>query len=736
MDLLNRLSELLEAPPDAPTVLAHIGELAVPEMAELCFADLLGDDGRLSCATVAAADPAAARALLDARARTPIDLVGDNPVAVAVRTHRPALLRELTDDVLARFATSQDQLATLRRLAPRSAIVAPLVVRGHILGALSFLHSSAGRYDAEDLEVAVLVARRTALTLDNTRLIAELVRTESQLEAILRNLAAIVTVQDMEGLVYANQAAADFFGAATPEELLATPSEELEGRFVMLDEAGEPVDPERYPGRRALAGEQPEPMIVRNIVVATGEERWLVAKATPVSDEQGVIVRAVNVLEDVTQLRRAERQERFLSVASKLLSSSLDVEATLEKTAWSVVPELADWCRVDLPDERGAPRQAGLAATNERLRQLVDQLRRRYPVGGASLMSRVMRSGESLHFPDVDDAMMRQVSADESQLELLRRIGTRSTVIVPMTAGDRVIGSITIATTDSSARRLDDDAVVLLEELGRRAGIAVENARVHAARTHIATTLQRSLLPPRLPTVPGLTIAARFRAAGESSEVGGDFYDVFEAAGGWMVVIGDVTGKGPDAAVITSLARYTMRTAAMYEWSPAAVLGRLNDALGDDPERWLCTAVCARVEDDGGAIRVTVASGGHPPPMLLRPGLPVEPVTRPGPLLGAFAEARWEESVAALDAGESLVLYTDGVTDTLGEAERFGHARLEALLSELASCEADEIASRIDEELLAFQDGPQRDDVALLVLTATGGEGNVRSLRDDRVAQV
>jgi serine phosphatase RsbU (regulator of sigma subunit) len=242
---------------------------------------------------------------------------------------------------------------------------------------------------------------------------------------------------------------------------------------------------------------------------------------------------------------------------------------------------------------------------------------------------------------------------------------------------------------------------------------------VHAARTHIATTLQRSLLPPRLPLVPGVTIAARFRAAGETSEVGGDFYDVFAVGDAWMVVVGDVTGKGPEAAAITSLARFTMRTAAMYERSPGAVLARLNEALAADPDRrQLCTAVCARIEaGDDGTLAAVVARGGHPPPYLVDARGGPQAVGTPGPLLGAFDDGAWEERRVTVGAGDALVFYTDGVTDTHGPGgELFGHERLEELLSSAAGFDADEVASRIDDALRAFETGHQRDDVALLVL--------------------
>jgi serine phosphatase RsbU (regulator of sigma subunit) len=275
--------------------------------------------------------------------------------------------------------------------------------------------------------------------------------------------------------------------------------------------------------------------------------------------------------------------------------------------------------------------------------------------------------------------------------------------------------------TDASARALGASELDLANEVAARAAVAIENARVHGVRTHIATTLQRSLLPPRLPAVPGMTIAARFRAAGEATEVGGDFYDLFPIDDAWMVVMGDVTGKGPEAASITSLARYTMRTAAVYERSPSGMLERLNAALVVDPDRrQLCTVVAARIVPGGdGSAVVTVACGGHPAPFHLHEGT-ARAVPAVGPLLGAFEAGRWAEVDVRLDPGESLVLYTDGVTDTRSDRERFGSERLAAVLADATRLEPDEVANRVDAALQAFEEGPQRDDVALLVLRATG----------------
>jgi len=187
-----------------------------------------------------------------------------------------------------------------------------------------------------------------------------------------------------------------------------------------------------------------------------------------------------------------------------------------------------------------------------------------------------------------------------------------------------------------------------------------------------------------------------------------------------MVVIGDVTGKGPVAAAITSLARYTLRTAALYERTPERVLERLNEILLEDPERrQLCTAVCAHLSPRGDAFRIRLACAGHPPPYVLRAGHGAEPAGHFGTLLGAFDGVSWDADEIELRAGDTLVLYTDGVTDTTrGDGDRFGQDRLATVLSGCDDLAPEDIATCIDAALLAFEQGPQRDDLAVLVLRA------------------
>jgi serine phosphatase RsbU (regulator of sigma subunit)/PAS domain-containing protein len=713
-NMVARASELLATAVDPEERLAQVVALAVPEMADVATVDVLEPDGGLRGAAADAAEPGIAEAVLDARRRWPIPVDGAHPVAVAARTGRPQLVPEMTPEHLEEVALNARHLEHMRRLRYASGIAVPLVARGRTLGVFAFVRR-AGRapFGDDDLRLAVELARRAAIALDNARLFAELVRTERQLEAILGNLAEAVTVQARDlSLLYVNEAAAALLECASPEEVLRTPMAEIVARFVTLDEHGQPFDYARLPARDALAGRTPQPVLTRSVSRASGEERW-------VRDENGEVAMAVNIVEDVTEARRAEHHQRFLAEASKLVSSSLEVDATLERAAWALVPEVADWCCVDVPEERRGVARRALAAEpgrHARLDALRDAVDLEDP--DADGPAAVLRDGRPRLYATVDDADLAAWARDGDALRTLRELRPRSVLSVPLMAGAHVLGVMTLG-TDESARVLGEAELELAREIGVRAGIAVANARLHAARTHIATTLQRSLLPPRLPVVPGLTLAARFRAAGDASEVGGDFYDVFEVDGGWMVVIGDVTGKGPEAASITSLARYTMRTAAVYEASPSGVLERLNAALVVDPDRrQLCTVVCARIvtEPDGSAT-VTMASAGHPAPFRLRDGR-AEPAEAGGPLLGAFEAGRWPETTVRLAPGESLVLYTDGVTDTRSGDARFGADRLAAVLAKATGAEPDEVASRVDDALLDFEEGPQRDDIALLVLRA------------------
>ncbi len=548
-----------------------------------------------------------------------------------------------------------------------------------------------------------------------------------QLATILDGLAEAVTVSDEQGhTVYANDAAARLLRLTPAEQATGAAGAELMGRFEVYDEHGAPVAIDQLPGSRVRAGElNPAPMLVRNVVKATGEERWLLNKTTAIRDADGKVTGVVNVIEDVTQTKRIELEQRLLAEASDALASSLDYESTLQRIAALAVPGFADWCGVDVPGPGGFAQLVAIVHSDPAKVALARRMRARYPV---SLQRRegiaaVMGGAPSYVRAEIDDDELRAYAQDEQHFEMLRELGMASVVVVPLVAGGQKLGTL-ILSRGTAGRAFDAADVALAEELARRAGTAVLNARAYTERAAIAATLQRGLRPPVLFAPAGFAVATHYDAAGAFNEVGGDFYDAFTTADGWMLVIGDVAGHGAEAAALTALARYTLRSAGQLTRDPARAMHQLNATLRDLPQMSLCTTVCAHVRAGEGAseARVTLANCGHPRPLLVRDGR-LEELGGVGPMAGAFDDGAWDCTEVTLHAGDTLVLYTDGVLDTVGAEERFGEQRLRAALEAAASAEPDALVTALAGALESFRHGPQRDDTAIAAVRFTGGYG-------------
>jgi PAS domain S-box-containing protein len=547
--------------------------------------------------------------------------------------------------------------------------------------------------------------------------------TRDQLEAMLRGVADAVTAQAPDGrLIYANEAAVRTLGFESREALEAAPSTEVLGRFEVFDEAGEPFPMADLPGRRALLGEDAPEAIVRFRVRATGEERWAAIKANPIRDGGGQVSMAINVIEDITAHKRAELAQRFLSRSSQMLSGWLDSDELLTRVARLAIPEMADWCAVDLLKADGRLERVALTHADPALREEALELSRRYPpaAGTPGGAHEVIHSGEPTLFAEVPDDMLRSVTRSGEHYRLLRELGVRSAIVVPMTTRDRTLGALTFA-TGPSGRRYDEYDVEVAHELARRSATALDNNRLYSERSYIARTLQEGLLPLELAEIPGIEAAVRFRHTGDGGEVGGDFYDLFETGSrGWTVVIGDVCGKGPEAAAVTALARYTLRTAALRHRLPSRSLSILNEALlRQRSDRRFCTVAYAYLEKLDGGARVGVATGGHPLPLLLRSDGSVEPVGAPGTLLGVVPDPALEDRSLILSRGDALVFFTDGVIEPRGSGEVLDEARLAELVARCAGRGADSIASTIEHAAVRSHAGHPRDDIAVLVLRVT-----------------
>jgi PAS domain S-box-containing protein len=571
--------------------------------------------------------------------------------------------------------------------------------------------------------LAVISAQaRSALYRSQSQAVAARKRAEAtgrRLDAMLGSLAEAVTVHDESGkTVYANEAAVKLLGATSLDEVLAARPGELANRFVITNEEGGPVETDEFPGRKVVAGEPGKPMLTRSVLRGTGESYWLLTKATVVNDEHGRPL-AVNVIEDVTEAKEAELRQRFLARATQVLSSSLDYDVTLERVAWLSVPTFADWCAVDV-FENGAVERVALAHVDPEKLTVGRILGDEYPadMSAETGLAAVIRTGRPEVYPDITDEILDAVMTDARQRELIATIGMRSAMIVPMKAGAATIGALTFVNADS-ARSFDHDDLAFAEDLAARAGTAVENARLYTRLAQTAETLQASLLPARLEQPPGWRIAASYRAGERGTEVGGDFYYVFAVDEGWMVVLGDVTGKGVKAAALTSLARHTAKTAARFDSRPASVLSHVNDVLREQPALSIVTVVCALLRPSGQGIEVAVVSAGHPLPLRVSADGSVAPIGRHDVVLGAVDDGSWEASVVGIAPGDTLLFYTDGVTDTLGADERYGEERLLATTS-AGPTGAEDLIARLERELDEFQASDRLDDRAMLALEWVG----------------
>jgi serine phosphatase RsbU (regulator of sigma subunit) len=338
-------------------------------------------------------------------------------------------------------------------------------------------------------------------------------------------------------------------------------------------------------------------------------------------------------------------------------------------------------------------------------------------VDAARAVISAARATIAIHAPD---PRLRPLTAT-SPPQLTDGEVSPSRLAVRLTGRGDELGMLEVV--DAHAREFTAREEAILTQLAQLSSVAIANARLYVREHTIAQTLQRSLRPGGLPTVTGLSAAVRFRPAGEGVELGGDFYDLFRARGeGWAAVIGDVQGKGPDAAAVTALARHTLRAAAAYEDRPGGVLGLLHRALREQSAERFLTVAYAHLSLVGERVRLELACGGHPLPLVLHPDGVVEPVGRLGTLLGTDIEPQLNDVTVELEQGDVLVLYTDGVTEVRRRRrEVFGHRELTRLLERCGGLPPDSVADRIEQAVLSASEGHLRDDVAILAFGPQAG---------------
>jgi PAS domain S-box-containing protein len=412
---------------------------------------------------------------------------------------------------------------------------------------------------------------------------------------------------------------------------------------------------------------------------------------------------------------------RLLAEASELLGSSLDYEETITRVAEAAVPNFADWCSVELLEPDDELRSLAVAHVDPEKVAMARKLREEYPpdLDADTGIGAVMRTGVPQLTPTIPreaiDAAIREHPELAETLELLQ---LSSLMVVPLVTRGRMLGGMTFVSGESG-RHFDEDDLGLAMDLARRAATAIENARLFHERNRVAETLETSLRPPALPSIPGVDVGSRYRPAGTGSEVAGDFYDIFEGdRRDWFAVVGDVAGKGAEAAAVMALARYTVRTAALGRSKPSQILQILNEALLRSETQRFCTATLLRLRPRPDGLLVTVSSGGHPRPLIVRRDGEVVDVDADGTLLGMFPEATLRDVDLTLAEGEVIVAYTDGVVEERTGDEFFGETRLRAVLAETRGLAASAVAGRIVDAVEAFRPEPPADDIAVMAMRA------------------
>ena len=437
----------------------------------------------------------------------------------------------------------------------------------------------------------------------------------------------------------------------------------------------------------------------------------------------------------LTELERLRRGTlSFLVEASDLLAGTLDRDQTLALMAQMTVPTLATWCAIyTIADPSSEPELSYVLHEDEDqidgLKEMLSKIDPPEPVPtpGARVWS---APTDAAHNAALRASLRTLALGQDRRFSRWRASSTAhhnptfnpaavggETVVLPLVARNRVLGMLTLG--KPAEERFRQEVLELADDLSRRAALALNNARLYSERTAISQSLQRSLLPPELPEIPGVEVEVIYRAAGEGNEVGGDFYDLFPIRdGAYGFAIGDVCGTGPEAAAVTGLARHALRLLAREGLGGPAVLERLNAAILDEGSRsrFLTLLYGELVPQPDGCARLSVVCAGHPPPLRLRQDGTVQPAADPQPLLGVLEDLELYEQTVTLDPGDVLLCVTDGVTERREGTRMLGDDGLTEVLSTCTGLTAGAVAARIMRAVERFAASTPSDDMAILAL--------------------
>src|SRR3954451_1138548 len=496
-------------------------------------------------------------------------------------------------------------------------------------------------------QLGTFIARRRAEAKS-----AEAERFRQHLAEVVRGTQDAVMSKDLDGIITSwNPAAARLYGYTAEEAI---------GRHVSFIVPADHKDEEKVILDRVKRGERLDTYETERIR-ADGARISVSLTLSPIRSPMRGLIGASVVARDITAEVRRRRAQEFLVAASRLLDSSLDPEETARTIVSTAVPELAEICLIDFRRPDGWYGDSVAAGANPEMAARLERVRREKPLdpAGEHPVAQVLRLSQPMIWRDLKaPEVVGKVSQSSDHLQLMVDAGYNSAAVVPLVARGRTLGVLSFLHAHGDMR-YDQGDLEFLAELGERAALALDNARLYRERDRIAKNLQRGLRPPRPMEVPGLEISVVFEAAGEGIEVGGDLYDVLPSEDGCWLLVGDVAGKGSTAAGVSVAVRHSVRGLTREVATPEEVLTRVNELLlSGDSLNDFATAMLARLQRAGDGWRIRLASAGHPPAVLSGDNEPL--LLGGGTVLGAWQEANIQRHERVLGPDATLALCTDG----------------------------------------------------------------------------
>jgi len=745
---------------DLEQMLMQVAELAIRRLSDWCSVDLLDEEGRLVSVAVAHVDPEKVSLARELRERYPPDPDAATGAPNVIRTGRSELYREISQELLEETVRDEEQLRILRNLGLRSAMVVPLEARGRAFGAIIFVSAESRRiYGDDDLALAEELGRRAAVAIDNVRLhtateralaAAERARHRiARLQSVTEGLAAAVTeteiaavvVEQGTGALSADRGLAYVVREDSSLELVGHtgyPDELLDGwRRVRLDasnptsdivrtgemlvlESREDMDA-RYPMLRDFcegAGDSAVvaapvtigPRTVGALLFTFGLPRQIDpgerALALTIARQFGQSLERARLYEDERGSR--ERVERLQAVTSGLSAALTPAEIAAVALEQGMQALEADTSALAVVDQTGGALEiVGYSGYSD---EIMDEWRR-IDIGDDLPICEAVRARRALFFQTAEELLGRYPDLRP----ILEGTGGESWAAVPLLLARSALGVLFYGSRRPNRFRADDRALVAT--LAEQCALALDRARRYATEREIAETLQRSILPERLPELEGVEVAARYAPGATGTEVGGDWYDVIPLPKYRVgLVVGDVVGKGVRAASTMAQLRNALRAYALEGFKPSSALARLNRLVESVGMGTFTTVLFASLDRRTGICRY--ASAGHPPALLRRPDGRVAFLEGGSSLpVGALSDTAYRQGIVHLGQGATLVLYTDGLVERRDSTLAEGLARLERA----AATDPGDVEAFVDRLLAgALGEGGNEDDLALLAVKYLG----------------